>query len=395
MRPGSSFLWCKMVAATIEFVFRDDGSGGGGSRAVPGAASRSQQQAVDDATRESKLDKSRDSFLKDLSVLGRVPGLGFLGGVGQAGGRFLGATDALGRITGNQAGGFFSNAAATATGRGVAEAGSAGLSAAGRAARASRAAKATVTGTALVPSAAGGGGGALATIGGGALVPAGGGGAAVAAMSGLAAVAIPLLGALAAGGALVLGIKALVSINRQLNERSRMLSERFQQFSSDLQISNARSQVERLQQDVAFARTLGPRLARFNRAQDKMALSIDRLTRTVEGPILDALIPILESVSKFIVINEKVFTKIIQILDDSNLLKFPGQDILEALNNLVGAADVEANKLPPEADILGFFNQLSDLEVTWNGRKFNSKNGQLAANPVVANNATIPQSLIP
>lgn len=205
---------------------------------------------------------------------------------------------------------------------------------------------------------------------------------------------IPLLGALIQGGSIALGIKTLISVNRQINDHIKNLGQRFQQFSPALQITSARGQVERLRQDIEFARTLGPRLARFNRAQDRTSLAVDRIARTIEGPLLDAIIPIVEllatgaeTVAKNKLLLEVIGNAIAQVGIGGGL----GQAIIAIAKHFA----TQDEGVDPAFDLLGMFGDNSDITVEYNGKTYGGGQGAQVANPLVQRQATIPQVFLP
>ena len=251
-------------------------------------------------------------------------------------------------------------------------------------------------GTAMIPtgaaaggSAAAAGGTSIATTGGGLAAAGGAGGGVTAAGGGAAAggaalasnpVGWAILAALAVVvvtiGAAIVAVKALTTINTALKARFGEVSERLKPFSAGIQAADARAGVAKLRQDVEFAGRLGGRVGRFNEAENRIERALDRIGNTINGPLLNIVLPFVERAAGLIEGGAKAFDAITTIADKVGLLRSPLAELIDIENKILGFSKDEAMKLPPEADVIGVFNAEPFLSVNWRGRTFGADEGR-------------------
>lgn len=226
---------------------------------------------------------------------------------------------------------------------------------------------------------AGGGGGALAipgAAGAGGGAAGGAAGAAAGAAAALGPVALAVLAGVAVVGAATIAVRGLIAANDALRKHVAEVAERLRPFSAEIQAASARIEVAQLRQDIEQANANGGRVARFTEAQAKLDRGLSRIAAAVEGPLLDAVTPLVEHVAGVVEVGGKIFAGVTDALNALGFFKPSFIRLLEVQNRLLGFAQDEANELPPEADILGAFNSLPDLTVNFNGRVFGG-NGEV------------------
>jgi len=224
-------------------------------------------------------------------------------------------------------------------------------------------------------AAAGGGAGALAAPGAAGAAGGGAAGAAAGAAALLGPVGVAILAGVAVVGAAVVAIRGLIAANDALRKHIAEVAERLRPFSAEIQAASARIEVAQLRQDIEQANANGGRVARFQEAQSRLDRGLSRIAAAVEGPLLDAVTPLVEHVAGVVEVGGKIFAGVTEVLNALGFFKPTFIRLLEVQNRLLGFAQDEANELPPEADILGAFNSLPDLTVNFNGRIF-SGNGE-------------------
>lgn len=185
----------------------------------------------------------------------------------------------------------------------------------------------------------------------------------------------------AAIAAAVITIKALIAVNEALKKHFAEVSERLKPFSASIQAADARGEVAKLRDDVRAARNIGPMLGRFNEAQGRIERAVDRVYRAIEGPLLDVVVPFIEYAGNNLEVLSKAAEQISEIARRLDIVKGPLVRIQEDINRMLGVQINEANKLPPEMDILGAFNKKPDLAVTWRGLTFGADEDKMIAGP--------------
>lgn len=107
-------------------------------------------------------------------------------------------------------------------------------------------------------------------------------GPAALAVAGLAAVAASTL--------------ALVKVNSLLLTHFKQRADQLRPFSGAIGVQQAQSQISQLRLDIQQARELGPAIARFNAAEDKLFREVSKIIGFLEGRLLEDLTPLIESV---------------------------------------------------------------------------------------------------
>lgn len=179
-----------------------------------------------------------------------------------------------------------------------------------------------------------------------------------------------ILAGVAVVGAAIVATRALIAANESLRKHIAEVADRLRPFSAEIQAADARIEIAKLKQDIEQANQNGGRVGRFQEAQARIDRGLSRIAAAVEGPLLDAVTPLVEHVAGVLEIASKGFSALTTIANNLGFLKPNFIRLLEVQNKLLGFAQDESNQLPPEADILGAFSREPDLTINFQGRIF-------------------------
>lgn len=246
----------------------------------------------------------------------------------------------------------------------------------------------TAAGAAETAAAAGAG---AKTAGAGAKAAAGGAtkaaaGAATGAAGGAAAGGTAAGGAAAAGGGLVaalggpitiavgaavIAVVGLTIIAKKINERLSDLTNQLAPFSGVIAAAQARHEVASILQNIQTARRLEGRMARFIEGQSKISLALERIQRSFDGPLLDAVLPMLDRLATVTELLSRMIENQMRFNEAIGLFKPPLATLVEIGNKLLGIESGEdVRSILAGANYIQEFRELPDLTVMFNGREY-------------------------